>query len=247
MTRGEAAFVLGRRPALDGLRAIAVLLVVLSHVGVAYLGQAGAVGVTLFFVLSGFLIIRLLLEEPERTGRINFRRFYVRRGRRLLPALLVLLLFDGLMRAVSGQSLIPVVLAASYMSNIASSAFGVMSRARAHLVTVPGGAVLPAVAGAAHTPCPDPVRRPSARYRCTRLSGHAGGPMGWRRGRGPRLYQPPTPARTRLSLGAFLASRSTSSTALEGSPRPWQQWHSLRPCPFGKPREVVCWGRICRF
>jgi len=132
MTRGKPAFALGHRPALDGLRAIAVLLVILTHAGVPYLGQAGAVGVTMFFVLSGFLITRLLLEEQQRSGRINFRRFYVRRVRRLLPALLTLLFLDGLVRAASGQSLIPVALAASYMSNIAPSAFGVMFRELEH-------------------------------------------------------------------------------------------------------------------
>lgn len=132
MTRREPAFALGRRPALDGLRAIAVLLVLLTHAGVPHLEQAGAVGVTLFFVLSGFLITRLLMEERERTGGINFRRFYARRARRLLPALVALLVFDGLIRALSGQSLIPVAVAATYTANIAPSAFGVMLRELEH-------------------------------------------------------------------------------------------------------------------
>ncbi|MFZ9481455.1 MAG: acyltransferase family protein [Ilumatobacteraceae bacterium] len=75
-------------PALDGLRAVAVLLVLLFHAGVGTF-QNGFVGVDVFFVLSGFLITRLLLAEMERTSTINLRSFYARRARRLLPASLV--------------------------------------------------------------------------------------------------------------------------------------------------------------
>lgn len=75
-------------PALDGLRAVAVLLVLLFHAGVGIF-QNGFVGVDVFFVLSGFLITRLLLAEMERTSTINLRSFYARRVRRLLPASLV--------------------------------------------------------------------------------------------------------------------------------------------------------------
>jgi peptidoglycan/LPS O-acetylase OafA/YrhL len=123
---------LGYRPALDGLRATAVLLVILTHAGVPHFEQAGAVGVTVFFVLSGFLITRLLLDEHERTGRVNFRHFYAKRARRLLPALLAFLFLDGVVRAVSGQSLVPVALAAIYTSNIAPSAIGIMFRELEH-------------------------------------------------------------------------------------------------------------------
>jgi peptidoglycan/LPS O-acetylase OafA/YrhL len=79
---------LGYRPGLDGLRAIAVLLVLAGH---ARVSPGGPVGVTLFFVLSGFLITVLLLEERDRSGRIDFRAFYQRRARRLLPALILFL------------------------------------------------------------------------------------------------------------------------------------------------------------
>ncbi|HTX45637.1 MAG TPA: acyltransferase [Solirubrobacteraceae bacterium] len=79
---------LGRRPALDGLRGIAILLVMLQHTGLL---QNGYVGVDVFFGLSGFLITTLLYEEWERSGGISFRAFYERRARRLLPALLLLL------------------------------------------------------------------------------------------------------------------------------------------------------------
>jgi peptidoglycan/LPS O-acetylase OafA/YrhL len=76
-------------PAFDGLRAVAVTLVIATHVGVTY-AQGGVVGVDLFFVLSGFLITTLLLAEREARGGIDLAAFYVRRALRLLPALLVL-------------------------------------------------------------------------------------------------------------------------------------------------------------
>jgi peptidoglycan/LPS O-acetylase OafA/YrhL len=80
---------LGYRPALDGLRAVAIALVVSLHA--FRWPNGGYLGVDLFFVLSGFLITTLLFEEHRRTGRISLSQFYVRRARRLLPALFVLL------------------------------------------------------------------------------------------------------------------------------------------------------------
>ncbi len=77
-------------PGLDGLRAVAVTAVILYHAGFAWM-PGGALGVDLFFVLSGFLITTLLLRELDETGRIALRDFYVRRLRRLFPALIVLL------------------------------------------------------------------------------------------------------------------------------------------------------------
>lgn len=78
---------LARLPALDGVRALAIALVVVGHfIGIPGLGVAG---VTLFFVLSGFLITRLLLAELEATGRLQLARFYWRRACRIIPAYLV--------------------------------------------------------------------------------------------------------------------------------------------------------------
>jgi len=76
-------------PALDGVRALAVLGVLADHAGVPGL-SGGFVGVDVFFVLSGFLITSLLLDEHRRTGRVDLGAFWARRARRLLPALTVL-------------------------------------------------------------------------------------------------------------------------------------------------------------
>jgi peptidoglycan/LPS O-acetylase OafA/YrhL len=76
---------------LDLLRGIAVGLVVLRHGFPEVFTGAGVVGVVMFFALSGHLITGLLLGELQRTGRVDLRRFYLRRARRLLPALLFLL------------------------------------------------------------------------------------------------------------------------------------------------------------
>ncbi len=78
-----------RLAGLDGLRAVAVLLVVVYHLFPAWLVQSGFIGVDVFFVISGFLITTLLLREHARHGGIRLRRFWTRRARRLLPALAV--------------------------------------------------------------------------------------------------------------------------------------------------------------
>jgi peptidoglycan/LPS O-acetylase OafA/YrhL len=87
---------LGHRPALDGLRGVAVLLVIAYHGCLLVWGAAagapalGTVGVGMFFTLSGFLITSLLLEEFDGTRRVNLRAFFGRRARRLLPAVTAL-------------------------------------------------------------------------------------------------------------------------------------------------------------
>ena len=91
---------LQRRPgihSLDGLRAIAVALVLADHGGIPGV-PGGFIGVDIFFVLSGFLITALLLDELGRTGRINLAGFWTRRAKRLLPALVVMVLAVGLAR-----------------------------------------------------------------------------------------------------------------------------------------------------
>ena len=91
----EASRSEGYRPYLDGLRAVAVYLVVLFHAG-ADRFSGGFVGVDVFFVLSGFLVTQLLLRDLRAGGSISFRRFYSRRFRRLLPAAFVTLVVTAL-------------------------------------------------------------------------------------------------------------------------------------------------------
>ena len=86
---------------LDGLRAIAVLAVVLYHLSVSAL-PGGFLGVDVFFVLSGFLITSLLVEEHADTGRIDFLGFWRRRMRRLLPALFLMLVVVALFPLTAG-------------------------------------------------------------------------------------------------------------------------------------------------
>ena len=113
----------GFRPDLEGLRAVAVVLVLLYHGSVP--GVAGGyVGVDVFFVLSGFLITGLLLREAARTGTISLTSFYARRARRLLPASALVLLVTVIASAILMPPLrVPDVAgdataAALYVSNI---------------------------------------------------------------------------------------------------------------------------------
>jgi peptidoglycan/LPS O-acetylase OafA/YrhL len=100
-------------PALDGLRAVAILAVVAQHAGIA--GLSGYHGVTLFFVVSGYLITRLLLREHDNCGSIRLSRFYMRRFARLGPALLVVVAVSWVWLAITGE---PV---ASYWGGILGS------------------------------------------------------------------------------------------------------------------------------
>jgi peptidoglycan/LPS O-acetylase OafA/YrhL len=96
------------RPDVEGLRALAVALVVLYHAGLPVL-TGGFVGVDVFFVLSGFLITGLLLRERLDSGRTSFRQFYARRIRRILPAATLVLILTvvasyGLLGFVRGDA-----------------------------------------------------------------------------------------------------------------------------------------------
>src|SRR4029453_16288191 len=77
----------GYQPALDGLRALAVLAIIAYHLNYSW-AHGAFLAVDLFFIVSGFLITMLLVVEWQRSGTIGLRRFWARRARRLLPALL---------------------------------------------------------------------------------------------------------------------------------------------------------------
>src|SRR4051812_15979799 len=87
------------RPGIDGLRAFAVLAVVLYHADVPWI-PAGFLGVDVFFAISGYLICSLLLAEQERDDGVSLKQFWVRRARRLLPALAALLVLTPLVALV---------------------------------------------------------------------------------------------------------------------------------------------------
>lgn len=115
----EAAFPHGHIPTLDGWRGVAILMVVAGHVlaVASHRGFApetdsrlaeslGKHGVTIFFVLSGYLITSRLLREQERNGSISLKSFYTRRFFRLMPAAWAYLLFISILFLASGQSLV---------------------------------------------------------------------------------------------------------------------------------------------
>ena len=86
---------MGYVPALDGIRAVAIILVLLYHAHIKPF-HGGFIGVDIFFVVSGFLITALLMEEHAHSGAVSYKNFLLRRARRLLPALIVLLAVIGL-------------------------------------------------------------------------------------------------------------------------------------------------------
>jgi peptidoglycan/LPS O-acetylase OafA/YrhL len=99
-----------RIPSLDGLRALAILLVLFAHahqtrgspdVPALYaLGRRGAMGVDVFFVISGFLITTLMFREKDRTGRLALGAFYLRRLLRIVPAYAALLVVVAVLTAL---------------------------------------------------------------------------------------------------------------------------------------------------
>jgi len=117
--RGSTGERLGHRPELDGLRGIAVALVVVFHAGRVladarprWAATGGFLGVDLFFALSGFLITVLLLGEADRRGRVSLGGFALRRGRRLLPALVALVAAAAVL-AAGGWAYAPEVVRSS--------------------------------------------------------------------------------------------------------------------------------------
>ena len=103
MPTKRAATPMGYQPGLDGLRAISVAAVVLYHAGFTWM-HGGFLGVEVFFVVSGFLITSLLIEERERTGGVRLKQFWLRRARRLLPALFAVLIAVGAWIALFGTA-----------------------------------------------------------------------------------------------------------------------------------------------
>ena len=83
------------RPEIDGLRAIAVISVILYHAKIVIFNykifEGGFIGVDIFFVISGYLITSIILKELVTTGTFSFKHFYERRIRRILPALLLVM------------------------------------------------------------------------------------------------------------------------------------------------------------
>ena len=96
---GRPSSPMGYLPGLDGIRALAVIGVLLYHGDVGGV-RGGFLGVDVFFVLSGFLITSIILEEFSKCGRIDFKQFYLGRARRLLPALVLMLLVVGIATAI---------------------------------------------------------------------------------------------------------------------------------------------------
>ncbi|AEI11627.1 acyltransferase family protein [Cellulomonas gilvus] len=119
-TRGRQGA--GFRPDIEGLRAIAVGLVLVYHAGVDQL-SGGFVGVDIFFVLSGFLITGLLVRELERSGRVSLSRFYARRAKRLLPATALTLIASALLT----WAFIPVTQWRAFGGDIVSAALYVVN------------------------------------------------------------------------------------------------------------------------
>ncbi|GEM_PF-233474 len=102
-------------PALDGVRALAIALVIAYHLGHL---SSGWIGVDVFFVLSGFLITTLLLAEYRRAGRIRLRAFWARRAKRLLPAVMLLLVGVGIYAWVGGPGIVGAQLRAPALATL---------------------------------------------------------------------------------------------------------------------------------
>lgn len=93
----------GRIPGLDGLRALSIMIVILGHLFLPQTGGVAALGVYIFFAISGFLITRLLFLEQKQAGDVSAKNFYIRRLLRLYPVLLVYLAFLCVLALVRGE------------------------------------------------------------------------------------------------------------------------------------------------
>lgn len=122
--RAERHYRLGRRPELDGVRGLAILLVLWNHTALPYSGTSGTMGVVVFFVLSGFLITRLLLEECEARGTIQLRGFYVRRALRLFPAMAAYLGVTTFIALRYSEPLNQIYWSGLYVMNVVRSYYG---------------------------------------------------------------------------------------------------------------------------
>ncbi len=112
---------MGYQPALDGLRALSVIAVIAYHARLAWI-PGGFIGVEVFFVVSGYLITTLLIEERLRSGSVSLKQFWIRRARRLLPALFAMLCASAIAVAFFAPEFAPslrrdVLAAVFYVSN----------------------------------------------------------------------------------------------------------------------------------
>ena len=92
-------------PEVDGLRGLAVIAVLLYHFGVSWI-PGGFLGVDLFFVISGYVITRLILDSIESNNGLDLRGFYIARFRRLYPALLIVIVSSALIIALAAPDAI---------------------------------------------------------------------------------------------------------------------------------------------
>jgi peptidoglycan/LPS O-acetylase OafA/YrhL len=118
------------RSDIQGLRAIAVLGVVLNHAGVSWV-SGGYAGVDVFFVISGYLITDHLMRELDSTGRIRFENFYARRARRILPAAFAVIALT----LVGVMTLLPITLRREALDDAIASALYVPNYLFAHRAT----------------------------------------------------------------------------------------------------------------
>ena len=113
------------RAEIDGLRAIAVVSVILYHAQFVIFGrdwfEGGFIGVDIFFVISGYLITRIILTELEEKSQFNFGKFYERRARRILPMLLLVI---TVCMPVAWQKLLPLDLLDFAKSALSAIGFG---------------------------------------------------------------------------------------------------------------------------